>query len=1060
MDQEETKETGEDLVDQLTKADGGKEEEEEKMAMKEKNKEEKKASEEFSKEEVESEESQEITSLELNGEEMKEEKTEQTKEDNNIFEQIDEKEKGEEKTKELNLEEKKTAEQLKEEETEDEPKDNNMIAAQLLSEKNYEESNKEEEREKEKVNKDDNEDEDEKNEMKEEINLKKHDEELINQSEEKDEEKTYKLSVEGLTSVEGETEREEETKQAYPMKGEVEEEKEDTLKEDNLPVVHLEDNLKEENELKNEDLVSEEDKDYTNTTVADEEERTPALIGQENTSEPSEEKITEIYEENDVKQTSKEEVKLEEIKNSNELKEEEEKVETFEETNTVEIADGSLKEQHQIEEKEIDVENEEARITEENNVVGNEETKETSVISDDAEQTKNEERTKSDDPEDEAEINYSENVLLDVTTPAPATAPEAPATAPEPTESLSENKPDISDNLTTYHEFMQQCSEDEDEDFSVYNGSVRSKLTDLTTNECDSNGDLTEEEDDGKLSEDDGKLSEDEDKDGCNSDSKKVNYKESSPDSDNEDEDKHLKDDSNKRSEKLNKEGNTKNSNSDTIDSQNNNSQELTQNEENVETEIEMNEHDKDPISETHTSKTTYVVETLPITHATPTTTTLSHQDNHKSENSEDLKLRESLFDRSQDQISDALRLIDVKVASNENDATDFYPAKSQDIGVVESFLSHEDSVTTSETKASVHVVATKAAEHELPKTIEVSGKTPEKVGRLIPTDAEGYLIPDCETKVSGQQTRSNGAAIDEDDEVFYAEETVMKTKISDFGLPLHSHYDDNDVVDDDDDDEGDMKGRPLPIPTSEELGNEALQEDRAVPRISEDTETVDTRAVQPASDINHSNQLDNNRLFTLKQSFESNEEVEPVYVLAVDQPEAYHDCLSQLGSGDETDAEDPLCTESRHKVEPRFSAGIGDIQDEDPFSIDYSTLDNDEGGETLFNETIKSGADHRTLMMKPFITNSDTSSTGIRSDENEHLVSFDTSCEYYPHESSLLSLNHQMEEENINHILEEEEEDGSMIIHDDVEDTRIGELCPHTVIPTQVCILIGSVLF
>ena len=125
-----------------------------------------------------------------------------------------------------------------------------------------------------------------------------------------------------------------------------------------------------------------------------------------------------------------------------------------------------------------------------------------------------------------------------------------------------------------------------------------------------------------------------------------------------------------------------------------------------------------------------------------------------------------------------------------------------------------------------------------------------------------------------------------------------------------------------------------LPAPTSEDSGNESSDENKAGPSISQETE-----------DSSRSKSTD------------------------VIETEIYHDALETLKQIDDANHE---CSDD----------------ESDRISIDYSILDD-------LEEDVRTPYSEAAGPMKPFI--SADSANLLGSDDNEYLVSFDTSIEYYP---------------------------------------------------------------
>ena len=112
-----------------------------------------------------------------------------------------------------------------------------------------------------------------------------------------------------------------------------------------------------------------------------------------------------------------------------------------------------------------------------------------------------------------------------------------------------------------------------------------------------------------------------------------------------------------------------------------------------------------------------------------------------------------------------------------------------------------------------------------------------------------------------------------------------------------------------------------------------------------------------------------------------------------ISRPTTYHSAAMTTET-DSTQQEGPLPvdTEVYHDALERQDSRDGyDDDDDDRISIDYSILDDleEEDGEEAV------AVNHTDLLMKPFI--SPDSTNLLDSDENEYLVSFDTSIEYYP---------------------------------------------------------------
>ena len=148
-----------------------------------------------------------------------------------------------------------------------------------------------------------------------------------------------------------------------------------------------------------------------------------------------------------------------------------------------------------------------------------------------------------------------------------------------------------------------------------------------------------------------------------------------------------------------------------------------------------------------------------------------------------------------------------------------------------------------------------------------------------------------------------------------------------------------------------------LPVPTvSEDSGNESS---------TEDTRAEDARAEASisATETEISRHTTHQSAAMIAETDSTQQEGGP---LATD-TEVYHDALERQDSRDDYD------------------------EDDDRISIDYSILDDLE--EEDEEEAV--AVTHTDVLMKPFI--SPDSTNLLDSDENEYLVSFDTSIEYYP---------------------------------------------------------------
>ena len=242
-------------------------------------------------------------------------------------------------------------------------------------------------------------------------------------------------------------------------------------------------------------------------------------------------------------------------------------------------------------------------------------------------------------------------------------------------------------------------------------------------------------------------------------------------------------------------------------------------------------------------------------------------------------------------------------------------------------------------------LAATTASRQKMPvKNFQEENE--EDMRPKIPVDSEGYLIPDCEivpqpirrpppTNQSLDHHATQDTGIDSSqscDSVFFSDELGKVSSLDEEQpLPVAPRQSgpvsaadgvDTDVVVSVGDVAAAAEAESLPAPTREETGNESLEAaDLAVPRISEDTETVDTRVVVSPSTTSqqqhqqyqqqqqnqlpfHLNNLEDNEMSkaTLEDDL-LDEEPGQVFVLAQDQPETYHDCVSRLGSGDEDNA-------------------------------------------------------------------------------------------------------------------------------------------------------------